>query len=1286
MPAQRPCAAFDPISPDLDLAALVEETPNFEYVVRISCDMIEHQGLEAFEKLVLLHVIIGGKPLVIEGWQNRLDQWTFTSQWLRDNHGKKCKQLSLRQLALSTLAYYASVEQARNLTTKQNMALSIGHYLNNMGKLTNQWNAYNYKEQDRQRIYLKDIDCPEVWHDKLKEQIPASIFYLNDSTGDIGGPGSIYEANPSGPGSRKGRGVARAGDLMSCLPPKMRAENMMCYIGHEGTYTPAHREMCASLGHNLMVETSGTLDDDGKSAKPGSSIWFMTETKDRHLVSEYWLSTLGHDIEVEAHFAQINAWKAAPFKTYIVEQKVGDFILIPPLAPHQVWNRGTKTMKAAWNRTTVETLEMALKEALPRARIVCRDEQYKNKAIVLFALEKYSDLLKHVDMQKQTTTDQQVMLELNYSPKIRQLQKDFRRLFALYTQILLSEMLVPVLTGEKKGQYLPYDSYITCSYCRCNIFNRFLTCTTCVVPLENGEEDTYDICMECFAMGRSCRCISKYKWVEQFQWQDLVSKHELWRHQIIEFDGGVIDKAPQSLGAERKILNKKTLAQVCQEQLKLRPWQDPKKEVEERFPDEELSDDARKLSAKSQRRRLKKARKDHMCCHVSHFPEPLWKLAQCKCGQVYTYGSLFRMFDLMPLTVMENPDWKCPKCLKICSCGVCRNMKGMKPFEPTGTMLGHDTKKVADPRSVESLVNFSISNIGWIKKFGDDDPHETRRLRRRRDEAEIEKSKDPTLDDHYVNDEEPTPTGSQPPVSSGCREGSIPIDPMLGSDQPSLRPTRGAAQRDADGDYGDTASGARNKDQRSRYTAPIARMMDENPRFGTFTTEDTGITYQYPDPTLPQAAPTPQVDRYPTQVSRSGDQQPRNDLQANSGMKRKHSDSRLLVQSDIASPTTNGSAGGQKNDANAHYHQAKVQQTLAEARCNDRYISAEAAIYRRSLLVTCRVSGSRLARLMNKDITGPQLQSNSCVNGTEISVADSVIVQSDFPAHTHANTAKPNPVAKKRKVRVDEDEDFSTRKSTLSKPSATRSSLSEDLRKTSARYQEISSGTDTDDAEGFEDYQIAPVQKVPKTRKLPAYLAHKSDGESITLHSEISSETGPRKRKRPDQRSQSSQSRTAIDEHHPTPAPLRSSLTATPPPIDPHPASLLPTADASIHLSELGPGATSISAVDPAMAQAEANRKAKLRALQWAESEEDDESESEAERTRVAVQALNAVNAAKKRLEDNDGEVATASIVPKSRAGRKPAVTSIFDRMGKKVKIAAAGAVTVGKGRKSYPG
>ena len=81
---------------------------------------------------------------------------------------------------------------------------------------------------------------------------------------------------------------------MSSLPEEMRAQNLMCYIGHEGTYTPAHREMCASLGQNIMVEAS--RDENGE--KKGSSVWFMTESKDREVVREYFLSMLGHDIEM----------------------------------------------------------------------------------------------------------------------------------------------------------------------------------------------------------------------------------------------------------------------------------------------------------------------------------------------------------------------------------------------------------------------------------------------------------------------------------------------------------------------------------------------------------------------------------------------------------------------------------------------------------------------------------------------------------------------------------------------------------------------------------------------------------------------------------------------------------------------------------------------------------------------------------------------------------------------------------------------------------------------------
>ena len=95
MPAQRSAAPFEPISPELDLDTLVEESENFEYVPRIPYDLIEPQGLDQFEKLVLLHVIANGKPLIVEGCHRNLDAWTFSSPWLSDNQGEKCKSTTI---------------------------------------------------------------------------------------------------------------------------------------------------------------------------------------------------------------------------------------------------------------------------------------------------------------------------------------------------------------------------------------------------------------------------------------------------------------------------------------------------------------------------------------------------------------------------------------------------------------------------------------------------------------------------------------------------------------------------------------------------------------------------------------------------------------------------------------------------------------------------------------------------------------------------------------------------------------------------------------------------------------------------------------------------------------------------------------------------------------------------------------------------------------------------------------------------------------------------------------
>lgn len=401
--------------------------------------------------------------------------------------------------------------------------MSYRHYLSNMQRLTRRFTPENY-DGSQQRLYAKDLDCPPVWRSALSSFVPHSTWYLHPKA-----------------------------DLMSSLPEAARAENMMCYIGHEGTFTPAHKEMCASLGQNIMVYTSSG------SKEPGSSIWFMTRSADRDIVAEYWLSHMGHDIEVEAHFASIEDLIDAPFDVYVHEQKLGDYILVPPQAPHQVWNRGETTIKAAWNRTTVETLERAITESLPKARLVCRDEQYKNRAIIHETLKKYSDILNGERIPQYPNTER--------------IKKDFPRLFRLFDRLVLDECFSPELK-EPQVEKIENEYNVQCSFCRGNIWNRFLACKSCIREAPDGDDDCYDICMDCYARGRSCYCVSNLQWVEQHDWEDIKADHEEFRQHVLDIEVGFSAISPLKLSKALDHLGRKTLAWVCQEQLAVRPFAD----------------------------------------------------------------------------------------------------------------------------------------------------------------------------------------------------------------------------------------------------------------------------------------------------------------------------------------------------------------------------------------------------------------------------------------------------------------------------------------------------------------------------------------------------------------------------------------------------------------------------------------------------------------------------------------------------------------------------------------
>ena len=174
----------------------------------------------------------------------------------------------------------------------------------------------------------------------------------------------------------------------------------MCYLGVGDTFTPCHKDLCASFGHNLMCYAEDSA----------SAFWFMTDGSVAPLMAKYFQS-LGEELDMESHAMSVEEFAAAPCNIYIAEQKVGDLMLVPPRSCHQVVNHGGLTVKMSWSRMTIRSVQIALHHELPiyrryglfaeRKRFfsyypvrVCRVETYRVKSTIHHTLRRNTRLLE----------------------------------------------------------------------------------------------------------------------------------------------------------------------------------------------------------------------------------------------------------------------------------------------------------------------------------------------------------------------------------------------------------------------------------------------------------------------------------------------------------------------------------------------------------------------------------------------------------------------------------------------------------------------------------------------------------------------------------------------------------------------------------------------------------------------------------------------------------------------------------------------------------------------------
>ncbi|KAI0699701.1 hypothetical protein BC835DRAFT_1267469 [Cytidiella melzeri] len=451
----------------------------FKPVERISIGTSDQNAiLQAIEK----HEA-SGLPLIIEGF-HRQNTWPgklFNVDWLQRQYGDQT----------------CSVRDVSN-RTDQSMRLK-------------QYIAYS-RMPESELLYYKDALCPPEWREWVnkKDGIPSVLLPHGEQ------------------------------DLFQHLTDQESVESLMCYLGCGPTYTPCHKDLCASSGQNIMCYA-----ENG-----GSSFWFMTATSDAPLVGAFFQQELKSEVDWERHNVTLEQFAKAPFTVYVAQQKVGDLVLVPPRSCHQVVNQGGLTIKTSWSRMTIPGLRMALRYELPIYRRVCRPEQYRVKFIVFRSLLKRAQELRNLvedDRPRVSTSrDPRYMSELLKVPHVERQVHDLETLIELFDAIIHEEWtpnhhkLPTILSAARQIggmfqsrspskrkptpsshalQVEATECNFACDFCGSDIFQSFFECRECSVPSNETAEPDIDagastprigsgliICPSCYVEGRTCKC------------------------------------------------------------------------------------------------------------------------------------------------------------------------------------------------------------------------------------------------------------------------------------------------------------------------------------------------------------------------------------------------------------------------------------------------------------------------------------------------------------------------------------------------------------------------------------------------------------------------------------------------------------------------------------------------------------------------------------------------------------------------------------------------------------
>ncbi|CDS01203.1 hypothetical protein [Sporisorium scitamineum] len=428
-------------SEPVDYESLVKDNDNFKPIEVVSCLECSKEELE---DLIIALVEHEGVPLVIS-----------------DLH--KCPAWDSDLFSPQRYEFLQTSGEAdgkpvfiRNLTDWTDQALTLHDFMARCDK------QRSYPPEQSEKLYGKDLPCPPEWSQTLAKLVHPRLVYHGEQ------------------------------DASASLPPKARSETQMCYFGPGHTCTPLHRDLCSSLGQNLMVWS----DPDA------TALWMITHPDDVDAVDRY-ITSKGGDPYSEGYAPHPNELRDAPFTISCWKQRVGDLVLIPPRASHMVINAGGRTLKAAWPRFTIDTLSSAMFNDLPLYQRVCRVESYSIRPVIEEHLIACTTRLE---------ADHEMNREIS-TIAIRNL----RNLLQLYDAIL-ADIFVPEWRDIKvEGGD---DSYVECDFCGADVLHGYFECP-------EGET----LCPLCYCQGRLCSCPNALEALQPRQhWRSFAERLQFRNH------------------------------------------------------------------------------------------------------------------------------------------------------------------------------------------------------------------------------------------------------------------------------------------------------------------------------------------------------------------------------------------------------------------------------------------------------------------------------------------------------------------------------------------------------------------------------------------------------------------------------------------------------------------------------------------------------------------------------------------------------------------------------------